>query len=130
MNKGTTTEMNIKQRLTICSLMAAFGLLIFLGVYARIWEARQEKQHLLDVKVLSIESYGSSNDLHWSLSGYRVYIVGEDKPIDFSLKNWDNSVQVGDTVEAVIRQSFPWFGLKDEWDGLSVDDHKSVNTNH
>ena len=38
--------------------------------------------------IQSIEPYIYSNDIHWSLRGYRIYIVGENKAIDFSLKNW------------------------------------------
>ena len=104
--------------------MAAFFLLICLGAYARIWEAWHPKQYIQKGKVLSIQPYTLTNDLHWSSRGYRLHIVGEDKPIDFSSKHCDNAVQAEDTVDAVVRQSFPWFGLKDELDGLSINKHK------
>jgi hypothetical protein len=107
-----------------CGLSAVLGVLICLGAYARIWEERQPKQYVSKAEVRSIEKYRYTNDLHWSSRGYRVNIVGEDKAIDFSSKNWDNTVEVGDNIDAVVRRSFPWFGLKDELDGLSIDDHK------
>jgi hypothetical protein len=105
-------------------LIAVLGVLISLGAYARIWETKQPKQYVSKAKVRSIEQYSYTNDLHWSLRGYRLHIVGVDRAIDFSSKNWDNTVQGGDTIEAVARRSFPWCGLKDGLDGLSIDDHK------
>ena len=38
----------------------------------------------------------------------------------FSSKIWDNSINAGDTIDAVVRQSFRWFGLENELDGLIV----------
>jgi hypothetical protein len=116
--------MRKRQHYVIYVIIALSGLLFSLGVYTRIWEALQPEQHLSNVKISSIEQYLSSSDLHWSLRGYRVYVVGEHRPIDFPLKNWDNTVQIGDTVALVVRRSFPWLGLKDELDGLSIETKK------
>ncbi len=106
------------------AIFVLFCALIFLGAYARIWEARQPKRHITKKIVRSIEPYSQTNELHWSFRGFKVHIVGEDKPIDFSSKNWDKSVRVGDTVDVVVRQSYQWFGSKDELDGLYIDDHE------
>lgn len=104
--------------------ICTFCALIFLGAYARIWEKRQPKKYITKTVVQSIEPYSHTNELHWSFRGFKVRIVGVDRPVDFPLKNWDNSVHVGDTVDVVVRQSFHWFGSKDELDGLSIDDHE------
>ena len=116
--------MNKIQQYAIYGLIILVGIFTCLGASARIWEVIQPKQYLLRAKVQSIERYCYTNDIHWSSNGYRIYIVGENKPIDFSLKNWDSTVHRGDVVDTVVRRSFPWFGLKDELDGLSIDDHK------
>ena len=112
--------MRKSQHYVIYVIIALSGILFSLGAYAMIWEALQPEQHLSNMKISSIEQYVSSSDLHWSLRGYRVYVVGEHRPIDFPLKNWDNTLQIGDTLDLVVRRSFPWFGLKDELDGLSI----------
>ena len=112
--------MRKSQQLVIYVIIALSGILFSLGAYARIWEALQPEQHLSNMKISSIEQYVSSSDLHWSSRGYRFYVVGERRPIDFPLKNWDNTVQIGDTVALVVKCSFTWFGLKDELDGLSI----------
>ena len=94
-------------------------LFAVLGIYSRIWEAAQPKQHIR-AQVISIEPYSILNDLHWSAKGYRIYIVGEERPIDFRARNWDPAVFSGDSAHFVVRQSFTWFGLKNELDGLCV----------
>jgi hypothetical protein len=114
--------MNKVWQYVICGVFIAF--LTSLGIYARIWELRQPKQQMTQVKVISIEPYSLINDLHWSSRGYRVYITNEDKPIDFSSKSWDLTVEVGDIVDVIVRRSFPWFDLKDELDGLSIYEHE------
>ena len=112
--------MRKSQQYVIYVIIVLSGILFSLGAYARIWEALQPEQRLSKMKISSIEQYLSSSDLHWSLRGYRVYVVGEHRPIDFTLKNWDHTVQIGDTVDLAVRCSFPWFGLKDELDGLNI----------
>jgi hypothetical protein len=93
---------------------------VFIVIYPRLWEIRQKKQIISQASIQSITPYSMTNDLHWSSQGFRVHIVGENRPIDFPSKNWDNTVKIGDTVELVVRQSFRWFSLKDELDGLSI----------
>jgi hypothetical protein len=117
--------MRKSQQYVIYGIIALPGILFSLGAYASIWEALQPEQHLSNMKISSIEQYCSSNDLNWSLRGYRVYTIGEHKPIYFPLKNWDSTVQIGDTVNLAVRRSFPWLSSKDELDGLSITDHKS-----
>lgn len=109
------------QHYVIYVIIALSGILFSLGAYARIWEALQPKQLLSNMKISSIEKYLFSSDLYWSSRGYRVYVGGERRPIDFRSKDCDNTVQIGDTVDLVVRCSFPWFGLKkDELDGLRI----------
>jgi len=117
--------MRKSQQSVIYGIIALISIPISLGAYARIWEALQLEQHLSNMKISSVEPYSIPDDLHWSLRGYRVSILGESKPIDYPLKNWDNTLQIGDTVNLVVRRSFPWFGFKDELDGLSIKAKKS-----
>lgn len=70
--------------------------------------------------VKSIKPYFHTNDLHWSSRGFRVYVTGTSKPINFPSKTWEHTAHEEDIVDAVVRQSFPWFGSVDELDGLSV----------
>jgi hypothetical protein len=113
----------IRQR-AIYILLILGGILGCLGFYARMWEVMQAEKYFSEATIQSIEQYSYRNELHWSSRGYRVYIVGENKPIDFPLKNWDNTVNVGDAVDLIVRSSFPWFGLKNELDGLSINHHE------
>lgn len=101
-----------------------FAALIGIASYARIWEYKQPKKNISGASITSIESYRRSGDLHWSVTGNRIFIEGEPRPIDFPDKKWDDTVQEGDTVDLVVRRSFHWFGLANELDGLSIDDYK------
>lgn len=111
----------LQKSLTVV-MFCLVGVLSLIGMYAKIWEWRQPKQHISQAKVVSIKPYSSDNDLHWTLRGYRLHIEGEKKVIDFPLKHWDDTVDEGDVVAISVRKSFPLFG--DELDGLSIDDHK------
>ena len=91
------------------------------GGYTKYWESRQPKQIINSAIVREIEPYyNSGGDLHWSSSGNRILIEGENRPINFPEKNWDNTVQESDTIDLIIRRSY--FG--NELDGLKIDDHK------
>lgn len=103
-------------------VISVVGTLYALGGYARIWEYRQPKQSITQAEILSIGPYSSHNELHWSSKGNRVRTRGEDRVIDFPLKNWDKTVRVGDSVDLVVRRSFPLFG--NELDGISINDYK------
>jgi hypothetical protein len=120
--------MSKSQQYVIYVIIALACILFSLGAYARIWEASQPEQQLLNMEINSIEQYFSSCDLHWSSRGYRVYVVGEHKPIDFPLKNWDRTVQIKDTVNLVVKPGFPWLSSKDELDGLRIYRPKSTIT--
>lgn len=102
--------------------MVAFAGAIALGAYARIWEYRQPEQLIENARVISIEPYSAHNDMHWTFRGYRIRVYGKDVAIDFPLKNWDDTVAVGDSIDLVVRKNFPLFGS--ELDGISLDDHK------
>ena len=114
--------MNKVQQYTTLGLFCFGAVIIALCAFAKIWEWQQPKQHISHAKVLSIEPYSSHNDLHWTSRGYRIQVEGEAKVIDFPSKHWDDTVREKDTVEMVVRASFPLFGK--ELDGLSIDDHK------
>ena len=108
------------QKVGSAGLLTAYVLAFGMGIYSRVWEKAQLKQEINQARVVSIEPYSSRNDLHWNVNGVRVYIEGEDRPIDFPSDRWNDSVQQGDSVDLVIRRSFSWFGLFDEFDGLDV----------
>ncbi|RLE43304.1 hypothetical protein DRJ48_01330 [Candidatus Woesearchaeota archaeon] len=93
-----------------------------IGIYARIWEARQPTRLIEGARVVSIEPYSFYNDLHWNAKGYRIKVEGLELMIDFPERAWDKTVQVGDSVDLIVRKSFPLFG--DEYDGLRIDDHE------
>lgn len=118
--------MTKSQRYGIYGIIASLGILSSLLAYAKAWEALQPEEYLSNRKIISIEQYWSSNDLHWSLKGYRIHIVGEHKPIDFPLKNWDRAVQVGDSVNLIVKRSFPWLRSKGELDGLRITLYKTA----
>jgi len=99
--------------LLVTTVLMACGL----GGFARAWEWRQPELRLEAVKVDSITPYHHlGGDLHWRSSGVRVRFEGQDGVVDYPAGRWDESVRVGDTIDAVIRSSF--FG--DEYDGLRI----------
>ena len=106
------------QKYLTVGLLCFIAVLFAIGMYAKIWESQQPKQHIPQAKVVSIKPYSSDNDLHWSSRGYRTQIEGEDKVIDFSAKHWDETVREGDTVAMTVRRSFPLFG--NQLDGLNI----------
>ena len=110
------------QKFLTVVMLCFVGVLFLIGIYAKLWEWRQPKQHIPQAKVVSLKPYSSDNDLHWTARGYRLHIEGERRVIDFPLKHWDDTVNEGDIVTISVRKSFPFFG--DELDGLSIDDHK------
>ena len=112
---------NIRKYST-AGIVTVFAGLTALGGYARIWEYRQPNRPVENARVQSIDPYTNHNDLHRTSRGYRVKIDGEDRVIDFPAKNWDDTVRKGDSVDLVVRRSFPLFG--DELDGIQIDDHK------
>ena len=111
--------MNKLQKIILYPLISTIVSLASVGWYGLFWEKRQPKEQMSG-RIKLIEPYQNHNDLHWSSNGYRIFIEGEDRPIDFPRKNWDDTVREGDSVDLIVRRSF--FG--DELDGLSIDDHK------
>ena len=98
----------------------ALALVVFAGFlgYARLWEWRQPKIQLDDVRVASVSPYHRSGlELHWNWQGKRVFFEGElEGPVDFPEERWRDDIEVDDKVDAVVRKSF--FG--NEYDGLSI----------
>ena len=78
--------------------------------FASLWEWRQPKLELESARVASITPYGGLS------RGFRIRFEGQDGLVDYPASRWDESVKVGDTIDAVIRSSF--FG--DEYDGLTI----------
>ena len=117
--------LSIKRAFKINPLRWALGTLVVasvlatcvVGGVARVWEWRQPEVELVGVKVASITPYDClGGDLHWRSRGVRVRFEGRDGVVDYPARRWDERVTVGDTINAVIRNSF--FG--DEYDGLKV----------
>jgi hypothetical protein len=99
------------------ALVASVLLAGAVAGFARLWEWRQPKLELEAVGVASITPYAClGNDLDGWLRGVRVRFEGQDGVVDYPAGRWDESVTVGDTIDAVIRSSF--FG--DEYDGLEI----------
>jgi hypothetical protein len=98
-------------------LVTSVMLACAVGGFARVWEWRQPELVLERVKVASITPYSRlGGDLRWRSRGVRVRFEGQDGVVDYPAGRWDESVTVGDTIDAVIRNSF--FG--DEYDGLQI----------
>jgi hypothetical protein len=85
--------------------------------FAHLWEWRQPKLELQAVRVASIVPYDRlGGELRWPSGGVHVRFEGQEGVVDFPAARWDQSVAVGDTIDAVIRSSF--FGV--EYDGLEI----------
>lgn len=102
--------------------LTAFAGLAAFGGYARFWEYRQPTEEIKHAIVQEIKPYYYRSEVHSSISGNRIYIEGEKRPIDFPSDKWDKTVKAGDSVDLVVRRSFPLFG--DELDGIQIDVHK------
>ena len=98
--------------------LATFVLIaLAVGGFARAWEWRQPELALERVKVASIDPYQClGGDFYSRLRGVRVRFEGQKGVVDYPASRWDESVAVGDTIDAVIRSSF--FG--EEYDGLRI----------
>jgi hypothetical protein len=104
------------------ALVMAVLLAGAVGGFARIWEWRQPELTLESVTVASITPYSRlGGDLHWRSRGVRVRFEDQEGVVDYPAGRWDESVAVGDTIDAVVRSSF--FG--DEYDGLRVSSGES-----
>ena len=99
------------------ALVASLLLACAVWGVAHLWEWRQPKLGLEAVRVASITPYDClGGELVWRLRGVRVRFEGQDGVVDYPAGRWDDSVTVGDSIDAVIRSSF--FG--DEYDGLEI----------
>jgi hypothetical protein len=92
------------------ALVASVLLTCAVWAAASLWEWRQPKLELEAVRVASIAPYDRLSQ------GVRVRFEGQEGVVDYPASRWDESVMVGDTIDAVIRSSF--FG--DEYDGLAI----------
>lgn len=97
-------------------LFLTIFIIIFI-TYIHVWEHSQEKFKFENVAIISIKHYyKSGGDLHWSVSGFRVFIDSDERPIDFPLKYWNKIIKEGSKVNIIARKSF--FG--NELDGLEI----------
>jgi len=123
--------MKNKGKNKVVGLCAIILTILGITIGPSIWENSQSVLRLNYVIIESEEDYKSGGgDLHWSSKGKRIYLQGLDKPIDFPLNKWykteddtlavKDTLAVGDTVNVIIRKSCPYFGLFDEYDGLSI----------
>ena len=94
--------------------------LLFIGGYAKIWEYRQPKHEIKNAIVRSVEPYYYRNDLGWSSSGYKIFIEGDTRLIDFPSEKLNKTFKVGDSVDLIVRRSFPLFGKSDILDGIQI----------
>ena len=95
-----------------------FVMLTLFVVYIHIWEYNQPKKVLKNVTIFKIvKYYYSGGDLHWGYRGFRVYIANDHRPIDFPIRNWNNSIKINTRATLIVRESF--FG--EELDGLSIE---------
>jgi hypothetical protein len=117
---GKTRE-NIGKYISAGLITITAGL-ASLGAYASIWEYRQPKQTIENAQVLDIMPYRFSNDLHLTSKKYTIKIDKSKSVIDFQEKSWDNTIKKGDSIDLVVRKSFPLFG--DELDGLKIKSHR------
>jgi hypothetical protein len=102
--------------------LAAFTCLSAFAGYARIWEYRQPTREIKNAIVTDIKDYYRKSEIHWSTSENRIHINVEEKVIDFPSGRWDNTVKIGDSVDLMVRESFPLFGK--ELDGRVIEDYK------
>ena len=112
---------NFKKNKGLCIALTAFTGFIAFNGYARIWEYRQPTEEIKNTIVREIRPYYVRSEMG-SFRGNKLYIEGEDRFIDFPSGKWDKTVKTGDSVDLVVRRSFPLFG--DELDGIHIDDHK------
>ncbi len=102
----------------LAAIVATAG---FFG-YTRVWEWRQDKLPQQAAKVISVTPYAQlEGEFHWSSEGMRITLDGVEGPIDYPIKQWNETIQAGDTVDAVIRKSY----FDNEYDGLEI----SITTN-
>jgi hypothetical protein len=120
-NLPLSVRRGFKERPLAWSFGTALATVAVIGLgvagFARVWEWRQPEKALTGVKVASIDPYQHlGGDIFERLRGVRVTFEGKEGVVDYPVSHWDESVAVGDTVSAVIRNSF--FG--DEYDGLQI----------
>ncbi len=111
------------------SLIVLFGAAISILTYASSWESKQPIMPISEAVIKTIDPYSNHNDLHRTSRGNRVYIEGENRPIDFPENVWnaniDSTVQEKDTTTMAVRESFSyWRLLEDQLDGLFISNNK------
>jgi len=102
----------------VCGIMILLTI-IFLSIllYIRIWEMSQDVFLLENVTIKSISPYyNNGGDLHWSSSGYRIYVNKDERNIDYPASKWNNNAKIGSKATLEVRQSF----FNNELDGISI----------
>lgn len=106
-----------KMEKTVLMAMVPLVSIMLVAVGIRGWESAQPCVILNNARVERIIPYSlRGGDLHWSYKGNRVYIAGDERPIDFSARRWNDRVRTGDEVSIVVRKSF----FSNELDGLAI----------
>jgi hypothetical protein len=98
-----------------------FLLVLAMMIYAavwNIWEWRQPKVEVERATVTSIEPHEwRIDELPWRIGGVRVELTGIEGSVDFRAGEWEESIVVGDHVDAIVRKCF----AGDAYDGLELD---------
>ena len=113
----------IKENVATGLALVAFTGMVGFGIYMKAWESRQPRQEIRGVIVRAIEPYSYHSEVGFGSSSNDVSFEGIEKPVDFPYRHWDRTVREGDSVDVIVRQSFPLFG-KNELHGLKIDDYK------
>lgn len=107
--------MNKKENYIFGITSLAFSAAIFFGTYIKIWESKQPQMEISKARIESVDPYIAYSGLG-SRGGYKANIGSKEKPINFSISNWDQTVKEGDLVDLIVKESFFGNSLK----GLSI----------
>ena len=103
---------------------AALGLagVVWYASHVNRWEKSQPLHEIRATVVYLIQDYSATNDLHTSLRGKRITVDKEEGvQIDFHLTRWNPEISQGDTVNVVVRASYPHLGQEPQLDGISIE---------
>ena len=119
------SEMNLNlsektlNRIDNYSTVAMTLALIAAAAVHHTWEYCQAERTISDVELISIRPYSISSEVGWSWRGNYVKVEGEELSIKFP-GNLDDTLRPGDTVDVVVRESFPRYLGIEHLDGRLI----------